>query len=110
KRIAVRDFSFDLAQSARDHLELVSRENSGGSESGGMRDGSGNIVSIKPSIERNRFAITLSDLGRRGRKSFGSHDRVDWIIARDWLSRKHGPRQVKQIYALRLRPCAGESA
>src|SRR6476661_8250892 len=35
---AVRDFSFDLAQSARDHLELVSRENSGGSESGGMRD------------------------------------------------------------------------
>jgi hypothetical protein len=58
-----RDFGFDLAQSARDHHELVSRENSSSGKSGGMRDGSGNIVAIKPSIERNRFAITLSNLG-----------------------------------------------
>src|SRR4029077_6700225 len=65
---------------------------------------------IKPSIERNRLAITLSNLGRRGRKSFGSHDRVDRIIARESLSRKHDPRQAKQIYALRRRPCGGENA
>src|SRR6478735_3614599 len=59
-------FAFDLAQPARDHLELVSGENSSSGKSGGMRDGSGNVMAVKPSIERNRFAVTLSNLGRRG--------------------------------------------
>jgi hypothetical protein len=73
---AVRDFSFDLAQSTCDHLELVSRENSGGSESRSVGDGPSDSVLIKPPIERHRFALALRDLGCRRGKSFGSHDDI----------------------------------
>jgi len=53
----------DLAQTVRDDLKLVSRENSSGGKSGACAMGSGNVMLAKPAIERNRFAITLSNLG-----------------------------------------------
>ncbi len=48
-----RDFVFDLAQPARDHLKFASGENSNASESRGMCDRTGNVVMIKPPVEGN---------------------------------------------------------
>jgi len=53
----------DLAQTVRDDLKLVSREDSSGGKSGACAMGSGDVMLAKPAIERNRFAITLSNLG-----------------------------------------------
>src|SRR5207245_2118797 len=70
---AGRDFVFDLAQAASDHLELVSREDPCGGKSRGVGNGSGNVVAVKPPIERDRFAVALRDLGRGGGKALRSH-------------------------------------
>ena len=60
---ALGDFAFNLAQPTCDHLKLVSCENSSSGQ--GVGDGPGNIVSIKPPSERDRFAVALRYLARR---------------------------------------------
>ena len=61
---ALGDFAFNLAQPSRDHLELVSCENSSCGEGGGMRDGTGNVTQMAGSM---KFNLTCPRCQGRGK-------------------------------------------
>jgi hypothetical protein len=77
-KFSVFDLDLNFAQSFVDFLPLLRGEDSGMRERGSMGDGAGDIMSIKPPIERNRLAVTLRDLCCRVAKSTSPHNQLNF--------------------------------
>ena len=67
------DFLFDFTQSGFDLFLFRGGDDPRPSQGGGVSDGAGNVMPIKPMIEGNGLAIALRDLGNRFVKSSFAH-------------------------------------